>query len=202
MSKKLKTLLAAVSSLGVIGAGAVWVSIHNHSNQEPLSKEPSNQEPTGSATDVLFRRDISGMTIEVLGIREDFQSKLGLNVDAIPEFNVPNRRQEALIQELQRGTWINSKGPGGSAWGTAVFIVIQYENSDQVTISVADVPYDGGTIYKFGLGRNTDTRYDSIFRLNNPKRWLPEFRGRSSVELMKLILDAWQASKNPGETGQ
>jgi hypothetical protein len=142
------------------------------------------------------------MTIEVGHIPEDLRSKLGLKVDVIPEFKVPHRRQEALIQELERGIWINSNFAGGSAWGDMLFIVIEYENSDRVNIILGEVPYDGGTIYAFGLGRNTDTRYDSIFRLNNPNRWSPEFRGRSIFKLMKLLVDAWQASTNPGETGR
>ena len=127
------------------------------------------------------------------------KSKLGLNVNSIPKFNVPKRRQESLIQELQLGKPINNnkEWAGGSGWGSVMTIVIQYENSDAVMIDLGYTPYNGGTIYQFYLQRKTDTRYDYIFDFFNP-----EFTGRSSVELMKLILDAWQASTNPGETGQ
>jgi hypothetical protein len=66
MSKKLKALLAAASLLGVIGT--VWVSILYYSKNEPTVGS-GNKEPTVNSTDVLFRRDISSMTIEVGHIR-------------------------------------------------------------------------------------------------------------------------------------
>jgi hypothetical protein len=196
MSKKLKILIAVVSLLGVIGT--VWVSMHYHSNNE-LTVSSDNKEPIVSSMDVLFRRDISGMTIEVEYIPDDVKSKLGLNVNAIPKFNVPKRRQESLIQELQLGKPINNnkEWAGGSGWGIVTTIDIQYENGDAVNIPLGYTGYDGGTIYQFYLERKTDTRYDYIFDF-----FEPEFKGRSIVELMKLIVDAWQASTNPGETGQ